>query len=103
METVQVGNNRFTVEYPLLHKKYNPIYSITTNKIYYCCPKTCNICKEWNQRNQIWKTLCFFPKHCHLCMFAGENEDFEKENIFIVCKKCHNLIKKRKRELFNYK
>ena len=103
MDKVKVGDNIFTIKYPLLHKNYNAIYSITSNKIYYGCPKTCSICKEWNKKNQVWKSFYFFPIHCHLCMFAGDTEDFEKENIFIVCKKCHNLIKKRKKELLTFK
>lgn len=103
MNTVKVGSTTYPIEYPLLHKYYNPIYSKTYNKIYYGCPRNCNICKDWNKKSQIWKNFTFFPIHCHQCSFAGNIEDFERINIFIVCKNCNSLIKKRKKILLRNK
>lgn len=99
---VKIGRHRYTIKYPLLHRYYNALYSITFNEIYYGCPRNCKICKEWNKKNQIWKVFSFFPIHCHFCQFAGYKEEFERVNIFIVCKKCDQLIKKRKKDLFTF-
>tara|TARA_Y200000002_G_C22583019_1_gene621723 strand:- start:116 stop:427 length:312 start_codon:yes stop_codon:yes gene_type:complete len=103
MDTIKVGSNIYKIEYPTLHNNYNPIYSKTYNKIYYGCHKNCKICKEWNTKSQIWKNFSFFPLHCHLCQYAGNIEDFEKINIFMICKNCNLLIKKRKKILIRNK
>ena len=97
---IKIGRYRYTIKYPTLHSQYNALYSITHKKIYYGCPKSCNVCKKWNKKNQIWKVFSFFPIHCHFCQYAGNKDDFELENIFIICKNCHETIKKEKKNLF---
>ena len=99
MDTIKVGRNEYKIEYPLLHKYYNPLYSITYKKIYYGCPRNCKLCQEWKKKGQIWKTFEFFPVHCHLCMEPGNTEDFERVNIFLICLKCNEVLKKRKKSL----
>lgn len=99
-DKVKVGRKIYTIKYPTLHRYYSAIYSMTFNEIYYGCPKNCLVCKDWKKKYEIWKVFTFFPIHCHFCQYAGNKEDFELENIFIVCKKCHKVIKKRKKEIF---
>lgn len=94
----KVGRYEFPIEYPLLDNKYNSIYSITNNKIYYGCPKDCSVCKLWRQKSEVWKGLYFFPIHCHFCNYSGEIDDFYIENIFILCKNCKCKLDKRKKE-----
>ena len=50
MDTIKVGRNEYKIEYPLLHKYYNPLYSITYKKIYYGCPRNCKLCQEWKKK-----------------------------------------------------
>jgi len=49
------------------------------------------------KKSQIWKTFEFFPVHYHLCMEPGNTEDFERVNIFLICLKCNDLLKKEKK------
>lgn len=91
----------FEIKYPSIHKYYNCLYSIDNRKIYYGCHKKCKVCKDWNTKSQIWKSSVFFPIHCHLCNFAGNTEDFSKDNIFIVCLNCKKNIKSKKKNLFH--
>ena len=89
----KIGRNNYPIEYPLLDVYYNPLYSVTYNRIYYGCPKKCKVCKQWKKKGEVWKGLYFFPIHCHLCEYAGNQEDFEIENIFILCKNCLKIKK----------
>lgn len=98
MNQIKIRDKKITIKYPILHKKFNALYSLEKNEIYYACSKNCKICKEW--KKQIWKTDIFFPYHCHLCESAGYSEDFKRINIFFVCSNCSKDIQKRKKDLF---
>ena len=98
----KVGRHSYPIQYPSLDNYYNAIYSITYNKIYYGCPKQCLVCAEWKKKNQIWKVFAFFPIHCHFCCYAGNTEDFERVNIFIVCNRCYKNLVTRKNKLLYF-
>ncbi len=97
----RVGNHEFYIKYPILHKRFNAIYSITKNEIYYGCSKDCETCKQWNIPYSTWKVFHFFPIHCHFCSEPGHCDDFYFHNIFVMCNKCYQrMVKVRKNILF---
>lgn len=99
----KIGRKNYNIKYPTLDKYYNSLYSQTYNKIYYGCPKHCKTCKLWNKPNQIWKIFHFFPIHCHFCGFAGNEDEFMLENIFVLCKNCKLEIKEKKKQFIRNK
>ena len=64
---------------------------------YYCLEKISK-----GAFGEVWKGIHFFPIHCHFCCYSGMQDDFHLENIFILCKNCHNKLVKRKKELNNF-
>lgn len=75
-------------------KIYN-YYKTPDGRVYLACPKKCNLCQEWNKEGQRWKVFVFMPLHCHLCCFAGYEDDFELKNGRVFCNSCYEKLKKR--------
>ena len=62
----------------------------------------CHVCKEWEKYP--WKVSYFCPVHCHLCYYAGYDEEFDiypdyKNNNcgLFLCLKCIKKVKSMKK------
>ena len=75
--------------------RYHKVRAIEKDIYYYCCPKDCQMCLEWSKPGQAWKSITFFPYHCHLCSDAGWPDDFYFLSRFLVCQKCYLVYLKR--------
>lgn len=75
--------------------RYHKMTSTINQKIYYSCPIDCYLCKQWNQPGEIWKFFVFFPHHCHMCLYAGDMDEFNLISRFVVCNRCHSIYLRR--------